>query len=103
MDFDYAERRAVLEDPVAGQLSPHSYLICTLCAEKLTPPRGWELEDHRDKPQLFLAENAEEAGAETDETNETDETDDLVVTLPTDDSQASLPKLEAQRAFPQRG
>ena len=97
MDFDYAERRAVLEDPVAGQLSPHSYLLCTLCAEKLTPPRGWELEDHRDKPQLFLAEKAEEAGAETDET------EDLVVTLPTDDSQASLPELETQRAFPQRG
>ena len=96
MDFDYAARRAVLEDPVAGQLSPHSYLLCTLCAEKLTPPRGWELQDHRDKPALFLAEEVEEAETETDETH------DLVVTLPTE-SQASLPKLEPERAFPQRG
>ena len=93
MDFDYEERRAFLDDPVAGQLSPHSYLLCTLCAEKLTPPRGWELQDRRDKPQLFLAEE-EPAGVD----------EPLVTALDDEDEgQGGYPRLETQRAFPQRG
>ena len=53
LGYDYAERRAVLEDPV-GDVSPHSYVLCTRCAQKLTPPRGWTLDDNRAQPPLFL-------------------------------------------------
>ena len=91
MDFDYGERRALLHDPVPGQLSPHSYLLCTLCAEKLTTPRGWELEDLRDKPQLFLAEEDPAAP------------DEALPAAPDEERDARIPMLETQRAFPQRG
>jgi hypothetical protein len=54
--FDYASRRASLQDPVSGELSPHLYSICIACAERLTPPRGWTLEDRRSEMVLFLDE-----------------------------------------------
>lgn len=54
LGYDYAERRAVLDDPPDGEVSPHSYVLCTRCAEKLTPPRGWTLDDNRAEPPLFL-------------------------------------------------
>lgn len=53
LDYDYADRRAVLDDPTP-EVSPHSYVLCTRCAEKLTPPRGWVLDDLRAEPPLFL-------------------------------------------------
>jgi hypothetical protein len=49
--YDYASKRATLEDPLHGELSPHLYLLCLSCANKLTPPRGWELIDQRDSVQ----------------------------------------------------
>jgi Protein of unknown function (DUF3499) len=52
--FDYASRRAILQDPGTGELSPHLYSICHPCAERLTPPLGWTLEDRRSEPVLFL-------------------------------------------------
>lgn len=65
LGYDYADRRAVLEDPSNGDVSPHAYVLCTRCAEKLTPPRGWVLDDHRAEPPLFLdrAREREEAAA----------------------------------------
>ena len=45
--YDYSSRRAILEDPPDGQLSPHLYALCDDCAGDLRPPRGWTLEDHR--------------------------------------------------------
>lgn len=54
LGYDYAQRRAVLDDPPAGDVSPHVYVLCTRCAEKLTPPRGWVLDDNRAEPPLFL-------------------------------------------------
>jgi hypothetical protein len=56
--FDYASRRAIVQDPVSGELSPHLYSICNACAERLTPPRGWTLEDRRCETVLFLDEPA---------------------------------------------
>ncbi|HYO61517.1 MAG TPA: DUF3499 family protein [Actinomycetota bacterium] len=53
LGYDYADRRATLEDP-NGDVSPHAYVLCTRCAEKLTPPRGWVLDDLRSEPPLFL-------------------------------------------------
>ncbi len=52
--YDYAERKAILDDPARGELSPHVYILCTKCAEKLRPPKGWELEDRRSEPPLFV-------------------------------------------------
>lgn len=52
--YDYAERKAILEDPARGELSPHVYILCARCAEKLRPPKGWELEDRRSEPPLFV-------------------------------------------------
>ncbi|HWL64847.1 MAG TPA: DUF3499 family protein [Actinomycetota bacterium] len=45
--YDYATRRAVLDDPPGGQMPPHLYALCDACAGVLSPPRGWTLEDHR--------------------------------------------------------
>lgn len=52
--YDYSERKALLDDPAVGELSPHVYILCTKCAEKLRPPKGWELEDRRSEPPLFV-------------------------------------------------
>ncbi len=52
--YDYAAQLAVLEDPPEGEVNPHLYVLCSPCAEKLSPPRGWTLEDHRANPPLFL-------------------------------------------------
>lgn len=54
LGYEYSQRRIVLEDPETGEISPHAYAMCTSCAEKLRPPRGWEIEDHRSTPPLFL-------------------------------------------------
>lgn len=61
LGYDYAERRAVLDDPPDGDVSPHAYVLCTRCAEKLTPPRGWVLDDNRAAPPLFLDRAKERA------------------------------------------
>jgi hypothetical protein len=53
--YDYGRRTIQLEDPV-GDVSPHHYLLCITCAERLTPPRGWTLEDRRVDTPLFLDE-----------------------------------------------
>ncbi|HEX2240622.1 MAG TPA: DUF3499 family protein [Actinomycetota bacterium] len=47
--FDYDSRKAMIEDRDRRQISPHLYLLCTLCAEKLRPPLGWTLDDRRTK------------------------------------------------------
>lgn len=62
LSYDYAAQRAILDDPEDGELSPHVYVLCTGCAERLRPPQGWELHDLRSKPPLFL-DPAEPAAA----------------------------------------
>ena len=52
--YNYAAREAMLEDPDEGQLSPHVYVLCESCAQKIRPPRGWTLHDRRARPPLFL-------------------------------------------------
>jgi hypothetical protein len=52
--YDYAASTALLDDPPEGVLSPHLYVLCARCAERLRPPRGWVLEDRRTKPRLFV-------------------------------------------------
>ena len=60
LGYDYAARRAMLDDPGEADVSPHAYVLCTRCAEKLTPPRGWTLDDNRAAPPLFLDRAAKE-------------------------------------------
>lgn len=60
LGYDYADRRAVLDDPPDGEVSPHAYVLCTRCAEKLTAPRGWVLDDNRAEPPLFLDRRVKE-------------------------------------------
>jgi hypothetical protein len=56
--YDYSSRVALLDDPSEGDTSPHLYPLCTVCAEGLRPPIGWELVDRRSEPVLFLREPA---------------------------------------------
>ncbi|MGI8773615.1 MAG: DUF3499 family protein [Actinomycetota bacterium] len=56
LGYDYAQKLASLEDP-SPALSPHSYILCTSCAERLNPPRGWTLEDRRSEPPLFASKD----------------------------------------------
>jgi hypothetical protein len=54
LSYDYAAGTALLDDPPDGAISPHLYVLCARCAERLRPPRGWVLEDRRSKPRLFV-------------------------------------------------
>ncbi|MEA2461410.1 MAG: hypothetical protein QOH90_1587 [Actinomycetota bacterium] len=54
LGYDYSQSRATLEDPGPDPISPHVYALCSSCAEKMRPPRGWTLEDLRSRPPLFL-------------------------------------------------
>lgn len=58
LGYDYASRRALLLDTGPGRPSPHLYALCSPCAERLSPPRGWVLEDCRSKPSLFFVPGA---------------------------------------------
>ncbi|NJC21754.1 hypothetical protein BJ994_000830 [Arthrobacter pigmenti] len=42
LTYVYADSTAVL-GPLATYAEPHSYDLCTLHAERLTVPRGWEV------------------------------------------------------------
>jgi hypothetical protein len=56
LGYDYAARLALLQDPPeTGQVSPHLYVLCGPCAERLRPPQGWVLDDARSEPPLFVA------------------------------------------------
>jgi hypothetical protein len=46
--YDYRLQRATLALPDAtGEKWPHLYGLCSVCADRLVPPRGWELDDRR--------------------------------------------------------
>lgn len=79
LGYDYSQRRIMLEDPEGGEISPHAYAMCTSCAEKLKPPRGWEVEDHRSEPPLFLDDVTR---LELVEATRLDEPDDLLAPEP---------------------
>lgn len=42
LTYVYADSTAVV-GPLATQAEPHSYDLCTVHAQRLTAPRGWEL------------------------------------------------------------
>ncbi|MEW6153307.1 MAG: DUF3499 family protein [Actinomycetota bacterium] len=43
--FQYASRTVWLED--LGEPDPHTIDLCTMHADRLSPPRGWTGEDRR--------------------------------------------------------
>ena len=51
--YSYSERLVLLEDAPIGSLPPQTYALCSSCADSLSPPRGWELRDQRDRPRLY--------------------------------------------------
>ena len=58
LGYDYAAKQAFIDDPPSGEPSPHVYVLCTHCAERLKAPRGWDLIDRRTEPPLFLDERS---------------------------------------------
>lgn len=42
LTFVYADATAVL-GPLSGTSEPHAYDLCDVHAQRLTPPRGWDL------------------------------------------------------------
>ena len=73
LGYDYAARLALLQDPPeSGQVSPHMYVLCGPCAERLRPPQGWVLDDVRSEPPLFVAAepSSHDAMAIAEETTE---------------------------------
>jgi hypothetical protein len=54
LSYDYSSRLAVLDDPRDQMVDPHLYVLCASCADRLSPPRGWDLTDRRAEPPLFL-------------------------------------------------
>ncbi|HVF54357.1 MAG TPA: DUF3499 family protein [Actinomycetota bacterium] len=53
--YDYSSRQVALDDFGDEPLSPHLYVLCRQCADRLRAPLGWELLDRRvvvlDEPQ----------------------------------------------------
>ncbi|MDQ3962803.1 MAG: DUF3499 domain-containing protein [Actinomycetota bacterium] len=54
LTYDYDARLAFLDDPIGDRVSPHAYVLCVSCADRLDPPRGWLLDDRRSEPPLFV-------------------------------------------------
>lgn len=53
MSFDYPAAEVWLEDLRAHPQPGQGYVMCTKCADKLTPPLGWRLADRRSVARLF--------------------------------------------------
>lgn len=62
--YDYSESIAVLEERPLGELSPHLYLLCDRCADKLQPPLGWTLLDRRGLTEDVLTSDPSQDGAD---------------------------------------
>jgi hypothetical protein len=58
LTYVYADQTAVL-GPLATSSEPHTYDLCERHAERLTPPRGWEL--------IRLASGPTDTGPSTDD------------------------------------
>lgn len=72
LTYVYGDSTAVL-GPLATYAEPHTYDLCTVHAERLTVPRGWEVlrlalpdapPEHNSDDLLALADAVREAAAE---------------------------------------
>jgi hypothetical protein len=52
MTFSYPDSAVWLSD-IVGELVPHGYALCSNHADRMTPPHGWTLTDHRTVTRLF--------------------------------------------------
>lgn len=77
LGYDYSARLATLEDPGTHEISPHLYVLCSECAERLTPPRGWTVEDNRARPPLFTERESTVTVLEIDQRSEPRAEEDL--------------------------
>lgn len=74
LGYDYSARRAMLADPPGmGEVSPHVYVLCSPCAERLRPPQGWLLDDLRTEPPLFVAAEPAVAPERPDRADDADD------------------------------
>jgi hypothetical protein len=72
--YDYASKCAFIEERDANvEMSPHLYALCMSCADRLVPPRGWELVDRRG------AETREDITTLSRRTSSEDELDPSVI------------------------
>jgi hypothetical protein len=53
MTFSYEERAVWLSDLVAAVGPGEGFPLCARHADRMTPPLGWTLTDHRSTTQLF--------------------------------------------------
>jgi len=53
MSYDYAERSVRLDDLVEAVEPGSGYAMCAMHADRLAPPLGWTLTDHRTSVRLF--------------------------------------------------
>ena len=51
--YSYGDRLVLLEDCPDGRLPPQTYALCPVCADGLQPPKGWDLQDRRERPHLY--------------------------------------------------
>lgn len=67
LSFDYQNSRAWLED-LRPRHDPATYDLCSVHAERSSPPKGWAWEDIRAMPEpvIFTASEVENAERPTD-------------------------------------
>jgi hypothetical protein len=53
MSYDYGERLVRLDDLVESVEPGTGYALCAAHADRLSPPMGWTLVDHRTATRLF--------------------------------------------------
>lgn len=53
MSFDYDERAVWLDDLAQSVPVGAGYPLCAHHADRMTPPLGWTLTDHRNTARLF--------------------------------------------------
>ena len=54
LSYQYA-RSLVWLDDLSSERDPHTYDLCEMHAERLTPPSGWHLEDRRQRVYVYSA------------------------------------------------
>lgn len=51
--YSYADRKVLLADVPDDGRPPQTYSLCLTCADNLSAPRGWDVDDRRERPVLF--------------------------------------------------
>jgi len=54
MSYNYDERSVRLDDPLGAVEPGTGYHLCASHSDRLSPPLGWTLTDHRSTSRLFV-------------------------------------------------